>query len=322
MRKLSLCVWAFAFTPGWALAQPAASEPQAPVPSVAFPNVFDFAAPQTPLPQAPASPLLPDQALKLALRQQPALFIGPNTLALARTEAQAGLLKLSHSVYRAWIEAVAARQSWGIQREIHEATRVAAELAQRMTKAGNWSKVPLLQAQLLQSDSAIQVAKSQEQSFSAQEKLIKRLGLWGEPARIQLPQQLPDLPGAPLPWTDLEALTLQHKPALTQARSNADGALAQVNPKDLLVLQQTVNNAAAQWPRAAGETPTLAHLPLAHPPCPECLLCPTLRWKKRLLNKPSLKHWRLRPAAKPARPGFATARLSTWPVISAMCLCP
>jgi outer membrane protein TolC len=158
-----------------------------------------------------------------------------------------------------------------------------------MTKAGNWSKVPLLQAQLLESDTATQVARAEAQNFSAQEKLIKRLGLWGEQVRIQLPQQLPDLPGAPLPWTDLETQALQHKPALTQARSNADYARAQVNAKDLLVLQQTVHNAAAQWPGAAGKTLALNHLSLNPPTLPSRLAMPNPALEKALVAQTRLE---------------------------------
>ena len=282
-----------AFTPGWALAQPGTSDPQAPVPAVAFTSVFDVAAPQTPLPKPlKGQKLYADQAVTLALRLQPDLFMGPNTLALDKAQAQAGLLKLSHSVHRAWIEAVAARQNWATLREIHEATQIAAELAQRMANAGNWSKVPLLQAQLLESGTATQVALAQAQSFAAQEKLIKRLGLWGEQARIDLPQQLPDLPAAPLPWANLEAQALRHKPALAQASSNAQVAQSQVNVQDLLALQQSFSEAAAQRPgaQAPGEpTNALANLPHNPPTLPRTLAVPNPALENALIAQTRLE---------------------------------
>jgi len=233
--------------PNWALAQELASDPSVPVPPVDYLSAFGAPKVQAkPAPKAaPSTPLSPEQALQLALLKQPTLFIQPYAPGQERAEIQAAFKQLSHSVYRDWIEAVAAQQSLGTVHEVHEAAQTAAELAQRMVQAGNWSKVPLLQAQVLASSTATQVAQAQLQAFSAREKLVRRLGLWGPQVNMDLPQQLPKLPDAPQPWADSENLALHNKLELNSAAFNASLAQAKINASDVLEMQNTMKEATA-----------------------------------------------------------------------------
>ena len=251
-----------ACAPHWALAQALTSDPSVTVPPVDYLSAFASPKVQTkPIPKAgPGTPLSPEQALQLALPKQPALFIQPYAPSQERAEVQAAFKQLTHSVYRDWIEAVAAQQSLGTLREVHEAAQTAAGLAQRMVQAGNWSKVPLLQAQVLASSTATQVAQAQVQAFSAREKLLRRLGLWGTQVNIDLPQQLPKLPDAPQPWADSENLALHNKLELSTAAFNARLAQTKINPSDVLEMQNTMMEATTPLTVAGAKTLEIGRL--------------------------------------------------------------
>jgi len=206
--------------------------------------------PPVKLPALGGTPLWPAQAVQLALLKQPDLFARVNMSAFERTQTQAGVLKLTRSVYRAWIEAVAARQSLAYLREVHEAAQTATELAQRMARVGNWSKVQLLREQLLQSDAATQVASAQQKAFSANENLVRLLGLWGADAQINLPQRLPDLPTSPLPATGLEDSAVRNRPELVLASINARLELTAVGEPELLRWQKATDQALGATPAA------------------------------------------------------------------------
>ena len=252
MRKLLILATAIAATSGGVLAQPFASDPAAPGSNVPYASAFESpnepenAKPKTGL-TPPLLPLLPQQALQLALQKQPALFLTPQMAAQEKAEVVAAVGQLRHRLDRAWISAVAAQQALGTVRAGHEAAQTAASLAQRMVKVGNWSKVPLLQAQLLESASATQVAQAQLEAMSSSEDLVKLMGLWGQQAHdlpAQLPQLLPQLPPAPLAWAGLEAQALQNHLALATAAFNARSAQAQVRPQDVQALQNTLASTA------------------------------------------------------------------------------
>lgn len=257
-----------AATSGCSWAQPLASDPAAPVPGVPYASVFG--APVAPSHTEPKSglvaPFTPQQALQLALLKQPGLFITPQMTAQEKDDILAAIHQLAHRLDRAWIEAVAAQQALGTVRQMHEAAQTAAELAQRMVKAGNWSQVPLLQAKVLASASATQVAQAQLQAFSAQEKLIQLTGLWGTQTHIDLPAQLPKLPVAPLPWANAETQALQNQRALATATFNARHAQAQVNPQDTGALHKTL--VAATAAQAPSPLLALATVPLSAPVLP------------------------------------------------------
>jgi outer membrane protein TolC len=187
-------------------------------------------------------------------------------MAQEKAEILAAIHQLAHRLDRTWIEAVAAQQALGIVRQVHEAAQTAAELAQRMVKAGNWSQVPLLQAKVLASASATQVTQAQLQAFVARENLIQLTGLWGEQTHIDLPAQLPKLPEAPLPWANFETQALQNQRALATATFNARHAQAQVNPQDAAVLQKTLM--AATTALAPSPLLALATVPLSAPVLP------------------------------------------------------
>jgi len=188
-------------------------------------------------PQASA-PLTPNQAVALALQHQPGLIAVPQANALARAQLDAQVLTLSHAVHRAWVIAVAARQTEAYLRQVAQAAETGAELGQRMTRVGNWSRAQLLQEQLLQSAATSALAQAQLAAFSATEDLVRLLGLWGRAAQLNLPAQLPALPATVTDMPELEAPALRNQPELTLARIDAAQATAGVAESHLRQWQQ------------------------------------------------------------------------------------
>jgi len=175
------------------------------------------------------SPLNPSQAVALALRHQPELVAPPQASALAQAQLDAQVLALSHSVQRAWIRAVAARQTVAHLSQVAQTAQAGAELGQRMARVGNWSRAQLLQEQLVQSTAASQLAMAQQEAFGATEDLVRLLGVWGSAAQLNLPNQLPALPATLADSPDLEATALRQQPQLILARLEAQQALAGVS---------------------------------------------------------------------------------------------
>jgi len=198
-------------------------------------------------------PMSPGQAVALALRHQPELFAPPQASALAQARLDAQVLALSHSVQRAWINAVAARQNVAHLHQVAQAAQVGAELGQRMARVGNWSRAQLLQEQLVQSASASQLALAQQEAFGATENLVRLLGVWGNAAQLNLPAQLPALPATVADSPDLEATALRRQPELIQARVEAQQALAGVTAPHLQKWQEAID-AALQASSPSGES--------------------------------------------------------------------
>lgn len=201
--------------------------------------------------QTAVAPLTPAQAVALALRHQPGLIALPQPSALARAQLDAQVLKLTHGVHRAWVNAVAARQTESHLRQVADAAQTGTELGQRMTRVGNWSKAQLLQEQLVHSAAVSQLAVAQQAAFSATEDLVRLLGLWGSAAQLTLPTQLPALPLTSPDMADLEATALRHQPELVQARLEAEQATAGVAQPHLRQWQQAVDTALQTTNRPA-----------------------------------------------------------------------
>jgi len=210
--------------------------------------------------QPAADPLSPAQAVVLALKHQPALIAAPQANALARAQLDAQVLTLSHTVQRAWVNAVAARQTEAHLRQVALAAQTGAELGQRMARAGNWSRAQLLQEQLVQSAATSQLAQAQLTSFSATEDLVRLLGLWGNAAQLNLPPQLPALPATVAEMSNLEAAAVRQQPELALARIEAEQANAGVTEPHLRQWQRAVDAALQNNTRPAAATLSLTSL--------------------------------------------------------------
>jgi multidrug efflux system outer membrane protein len=130
---------------------------------------------------------------------------------LAKLQAAQDVIRLAADTRKAWITAVAARQSAAYLRDAKEAAEAGGELARRMARVGNWSKLRQAREQLTLSDATAQLARAEQAAFSARERLTRLMGLWGAQADYRLADRLPDLPKDVAPMTDIEARALRER---------------------------------------------------------------------------------------------------------------
>lgn len=127
---------------------------------------------------------------------------------------------------RAWVQAVAAEQMAKHLQDAKEAAEAGDELARRMVRVGNWSKLRQAREQAMLSEAAVKLANGHRQAVAARERLIRALGLWGDRTGFTLPDRLPDLPATAPDGGTVEATALAQR--LDVRQSVADSrALAQ-----------------------------------------------------------------------------------------------
>lgn len=121
------------------------------------------------------------------------------------------MLEVAADARRAYIRAVAARQSAAYAEQVKDSAEAGAELAWRMQQAGNFSKLDYTREQAFYAEAIAQVARARQQSVSAREKLTRVMGLWGSQAQYALPERLPDLPATRPELHDLETFAMQNR---------------------------------------------------------------------------------------------------------------
>jgi len=122
---------------------------------------------------------------------------------------------------RAWVDAVAASQALAYARQVDAAAQASADLAGRMTKAGNMSQLDLARQQLFQAESAATLARAGKAAVNAREHLTRLLGLWGQDTAYTLPAHLPELPAAPTDLSNVERMALEGRLDVRAAKFDA-----------------------------------------------------------------------------------------------------
>ncbi|MES2125659.1 MAG: TolC family protein [Pseudomonadota bacterium] len=149
---------------------------------------------------------------------------GQRRFEAAQLGAAADALGVADATRRAWIAAVAARQSTQYMEQVKEAAEASAELARRMQAAGNWSKLQQAREQAFLGDAIAQLARARLAESRETEMLVRLLGLPGP--SFQLPERLPDLPAAPRQDKDAEATALANRLDLQMAQKELAGLSA------------------------------------------------------------------------------------------------
>ncbi|MFL6628524.1 MAG: TolC family protein, partial [Vitreoscilla sp.] len=108
----------------------------------------------------------------------------------------------------AFFEAVAASQTATFMEQVNESAHASAELARRMTAAGNWSKLDQAREQVYYAETVAQYAKARQDATTAREQLVRRLGLEDGQLGFTLPDRLPELPRTPRELTNAEMQAL------------------------------------------------------------------------------------------------------------------
>jgi len=130
---------------------------------------------------------------------------------LAKLQAAQDVIRLAADTRKAWIMAVSAEQSARYMQDVKEAAEAGGELARRMARVGNWSKLRQAREQVTLNDATAQLARSQQAAFAAREKLNRLMGLWGAQTNYRLPERMPDLPKDVEQIADVEARALSER---------------------------------------------------------------------------------------------------------------
>ena len=122
-----------------------------------------------------------------------------------RVRAADEVVALLFAARRAWVQAVAARQSLRYLQDAAAAAEAARDIMEGMRRVGNATELELLQAQTLYADALANLTAAQLAAAVDRERLIQTLGLWGADAdRVRLPERLPDPPPAAIGPESLE----------------------------------------------------------------------------------------------------------------------
>jgi outer membrane protein TolC len=130
---------------------------------------------------------------------------------VAKTRVAAEASRVAADTRKAWYAAVAAQEGVKYMRQVKDAAEASAELAQRMARAGNFSKLDQAREQVFYAETTAQLARVSQAAVAERENLTRLMGLWGEDIRFTLPERLPDLPKAPQQLEHAEADALRQR---------------------------------------------------------------------------------------------------------------
>jgi len=154
-----------------------------------------------------------------------ALKMERHRLDSVRLQVTDRVLQLAARTREAYLEAVEAEATLRYYAGVQEAADATAELARRMEKAGNYSRLDRLREQAFQLDVATEVSRATSGRAAARERLVRLLGL-DDGTRLALPSQLPGLPEQAAALSELERFALDHRIDIQAARREAAGTAA------------------------------------------------------------------------------------------------
>lgn len=132
------------------------------------------------------------------------------------------MLSLAAQTRKAFYAAVAAEQTARYMRDVRETADAGAELAKRLTLAGNWSKLQQAREHGFFAEAALNFARAEQNRLGSREHLIRLLGLWGTQTQFTLPERLPDLPAAPQDQPDIENVAMAQRLDVQAAKLQAE----------------------------------------------------------------------------------------------------
>lgn len=174
----------------------------------------------------------------------------------AMLRGSAEVLELATATRSAWVEAVAAAQSAAYAAQVLEAAEASAELARRMRRAGNYSRLEEAREELFLADARAELARARLEAQQQRERLVRLLGLRAElAAKLSLPERLPDLPAAPASAEALARRAFDERLDVALARAELDATARELGLTRVIGTVD-VFEAAAVRKRASDERKT------------------------------------------------------------------
>ncbi|WP_298208671.1 TolC family protein [Acidovorax sp.] len=141
---------------------------------------------------------------------------------IATLQAAQDVVQLAADTRRAWLRAAAAEQIAATHERMVEAAEAGAELARRMVRVGNWSRLQQAREQAVLQEATRQRARARLAAATEREQLSRSMGLWGVQAQYTLAAPLPPLPATALPSDGIEATALRERLDVQAARRQLD----------------------------------------------------------------------------------------------------
>lgn len=139
-----------------------------------------------------------------------------------KLQAAAQAVQLAADTRKAYFNAVAARQTAQFMEQAGVAAEAGSELARRMARVGNWSKLDQAREETFHAEAVAQIARARHNASAAHEQLTRLMGVWGTHTAFQLPDRLPDLPKAPDAVDDIEAQAMRKRLDVQMAKRDAE----------------------------------------------------------------------------------------------------
>ena len=136
------------------------------------------------------------------------------------------VLRVAAETRKAYFEAVAAQEGVRYFEQVKAAAEAGADLARRMARAGNWSKLDQAREQVFYAEAVAQLARAQQNGVAARERLTRLMGLWGDDLRFKLPERLPALPNDKPELQDLEPYAMRERLDIRAARRETEAVAA------------------------------------------------------------------------------------------------
>lgn len=136
------------------------------------------------------------------------------------------VLRVAAQTRKAYFEAVAAQESVRYFEQVKTVAEAGAELAQRMAKAGNWSKLDQAREQVFYAEAVAQLARARQTGIAGRERLARLMGLWGDDLKFTLPERLPALPNAKPDLDDVEPYAIRERLDIRSAQRETQALAA------------------------------------------------------------------------------------------------
>jgi outer membrane protein TolC len=141
----------------------------------------------------------------------------------AQLGAAGDVVRLAAETRRAYFNAVAAQETLKYAEQVQIAAEASAQLAQRMLRVGNWSKLTQMREQLFYAEATAQLARAKQTTIAEREQLTRLMGLWGDELTFQLPERLPALPAQAVERQEVEATAMRSRLDVQMAKQEVDG---------------------------------------------------------------------------------------------------
>jgi outer membrane protein TolC len=121
------------------------------------------------------------------------------------------VLSLAAETRKAYVQALAAKETVHYMHQVQQTAEASAELARRMQQVGNFNTLQRAHEQAFYAEAALNLARAEQAQRSTRERLTRLLGVWGEQTAFKLPERLPDLPKAPEDQPDIERVAMAQR---------------------------------------------------------------------------------------------------------------